>query len=800
VACTTRPTLRLGLDLDRELPPDWLVESRARAAAGDADAAIAVLDRVPAADRVPALLSRRARLHARTGDWEASDRELAAAVDAHLHEGSRASAIRDLGMRVFHRLNRAGDLAGAHALLATAPDPMPVDAGSVLLLASTRGLAARVAADLPSSERHYRAALHIARRVGDSARIAAATSGLAQTLGELGRFDLALASLRALDRGTLGGFGTCDRARFHNARAWIQLLENESEVPGVDPLPDLDVAAALLAERCAHLDYDRANVEVNRALAFVQRGDTAAARRSLDAARVLQPRPPAPMRAWMLELDSRIALAEGDTDAALRGFEELVERGGASLQLETQWRGHLGAAQAERSRGGLEAALRHFGAADRLIRTQADALPVLGSRASFVARYEQLPRAWIEVLVQLGRTREAWMVARRYRNEPLRRIQQALEVAALDDAARTRWLELAGRYQRLRAALDDESAHDWMLAVPELAAVRARRADRFEALRGLVAEATRLRPAALDVPASPQPMADALDLLYFPGERAWLAFAQARGEVRAVRLGPLDLQADSDTLSAALLQPFRTELEHASHVRVMPYGPLRELDFHRLPFDGRPLAAYLPVVYSADIDEPARFPAVARRVAVFGDPRGDLPHARNEADAIAGLWRAVAGSGEVDVRVGVDVTRSAVIDALARADTWHFAGHTVPAGFAGERALALAGDQTFDAADVLLLARVPGTVVLASCEGARPDTTSAVDGMTMAHAFLARGGREVVASSRPVDDAAGAVVTNILHRLHAEGVPLERALAEAQARLREHDPSADWASFRLYTR
>jgi hypothetical protein len=25
VACTTRPTLRLGLDLDRELPPDWLV-------------------------------------------------------------------------------------------------------------------------------------------------------------------------------------------------------------------------------------------------------------------------------------------------------------------------------------------------------------------------------------------------------------------------------------------------------------------------------------------------------------------------------------------------------------------------------------------------------------------------------------------------------------------------------------------------------------------------------------------------------------------------------------------------------
>lgn len=800
IACATDPPLRLALELDRENPPPWLDASRAHSAAGRKAAAIEVLDRVLAAGKSPSALSRRARLLARDGDWDASDRDLQAAIDGHLRGGHRAPAIRDLGMRVFHRLNRAGDLVGAMALLDDAPQPLPGDAASALLLAGTHGLAARSAADLGASERHYRAALRIARRVGTAGEVAGATSGLAQTLAELGRFDLALASLRAVDLDHVDGFGSCDRARLHNARAWIQLLSNESQAPPLDPLPDLDRAAALLAERCSHLDYDRANVDTNRALAFVQRGDTAAARRALDDARRSLPSPPPALRAWMLELASRIALAEGDAGAAFDGFSELIARSAAALQFEPEWRGHLGAAQAERLRGDRAAALRHYAAADQLIRSHADALPMLGARASFLARYEQLPRAWIELLLDAGRVDEAWTVARRYRNEPLRRIQQALEFGALDPDARARWLDLSGRYQRLRAALDREIAQDWTRPAPELAAIRARRAEQLDALRALFAEAAGLRPPSLDAPVAAPPPADSLGLLYFPGEHDWFAFAQRGSAVRAVRLSAVDLQADGESLSAVLLGPFVRELHDARRLRLLPYGPLRELDFHRLPLDGRPLASHLPVVYSADIDPPAGSAPPARHVVLLGDPRGDLPHARAEVGAIARLWRAAPRPPAVDLLLGADITREAVADALGRATTWHFAGHTVAAGLADERALALAAGQTFDAADVLLLRRVPETVVLASCEGARPEAASRVDGLSMAHAFLARGGREVVASSRPVDDATGAQVANTLHRLHARGVPLERALAEAQAALRAHDPDADWSSFRLYTR
>jgi tetratricopeptide (TPR) repeat protein len=800
IECAGESPLRLALDLDRQTAPEWNEIERELSGAGRLAEAIAVLDRARRRSDSPAILSRRARLHARAGDWEASERDLVAAIVANTRAGRDSYAIRDIATLTFHRLNRLGDVAGAFALLDTAPQPLPGDAASAIVLANTRALAARLGADLTSSERHYRAALRLARRVGKAADEVAATSGLAQTLAELGRFDLALSSLRAVDIDAVTGFGTCDRARMRNARAWIGLLSNEAGSPGGDPLPDLDRAAAMLARDCAHLEFDRANVEVNRALAFVQRGETAAARGALRTARALQTSPPPHLRAWMLELDARIALAEGDAAAALRGFEELIDRSAAALHFEPQWRGHVGAAQAERRRGGNAAALRHFELADRLIRIHSDALPVFGSRASFVARYEQLPRAWIEVLLELGRTEEAWTVARRYRNEPLRQIQQALEIGALAPALRTQWLELAGRYRRFRSELDSEVAQDWALTAPELATVQARRRDRVETLRQLVAEAASLQPISARALPEAAPAVDSLGLLYFPGEQGWFGFAHTAAGVRAVRIASLDVDADSFALSAALLGPFRSELRAAGNLRILPYGPLRELDFHRLEFDGLPLASQLPVVYAADIDGPPVIAARRAHVALMGDPHGDLPHARAEVSAIANLWRNVHRHAEVELLVGGAITRESVVAAFARATIVHFSGHTVAAGFADERALGLADGQIFDAADVLVLQRVPDTVVLASCEGARPDAATGVDGLTMAHAFLARGGHQVVASSRPVDDAASAIVANTLHRLHAQGVPLERALAQAQARLRDLDPEADWSSFRLYAR
>ncbi len=746
------------------------------------------------------ILSRLARAQTRANDWTQADADFLAAIRAHEAVGRVSAAVSDRSALSFHYLNRGGDLAAAARLLDGAPVLIAGDARSRTQLDSRRGFAARLAGDLTVAEHFYSEAMQRAHRFGDSQREAVARTGLAQTWAEIGDFTRAVETLTAISDSAMQQLTVCDRARLHNTRAWTLLLALEAGTALGDPLPDLEAARSLLNTQCAFLGNDRSNVEVNRALAHVQRGDTQGARAALTAAHALNVPLPANQSAWILEIEARIALAEGDARAALAAYRALDKRAGALLLFDAQWRAALGAAEAERKLGQTDAAIEDLQRADILLGDYVRELPALEWRALFLARYESLPKHLVEALLDRGRVEEAWLVARRYRNEPLRQVQRLARIGALDPEAQAQWRDVMSRYQQLRMRLDDAAAQDWQLSAQQLDATHAaREVSRLE-LRALVARAAALGSESDAVPDMSISPNDELSLLYFPLTRGWAAFSFDQSGLRATRIGALDLSAESVELSGELLEPFRVELLRATKLRVMAYGPLLDLDFHRLLWNGQPLGASMRVVYAADL------PLIItdtrpEHVLLVADPAGNLPAARDEIAHIERTLRQHKPDVLIERLQGQSASAAAISDALTRATVFHYAGHTARSEDADANiGFALAEGQRLELGDILMLKHAPSVAVLAACDSALSVARTPAQALSLAHAFLARGSQQVIATTRPVDDFESAKLTAALHRLRAEGMPIDQALGEAQRHLLLAQPDSDWSAFRMYTR
>jgi cellulose synthase operon protein C len=108
----------------------------------------------------------------------------------------------------------------------------------------------------------------------------------------------------------------------------------------------------------------------------------------------------------------------------------------------------------------------------------------------------------------------------------------------------------------------------------------------------------------------------------------------------------------------------------------------------------------------------------------------------------------------------VDAVRAALVDPCV--SLFHYEGHAVFRGRDGVDAALLLADGRLRAAEILALPRVPEACVLSGC------STAEADGLGLAHAFLARGAVEVLATMTPVRDATAALVGR---RLYDPGSP-----------------------------
>lgn len=711
----------------------------------DLDRALAHADALLATDLPDVVAarvrSRRARLLMRLGRTDEAISALTASAPLHLAAGRPDDALWDVSLASYLHV-KSGRLAEARAL---EPFP-PVPASSldqVYQLSYARGLVATLAGDYRTALREMERAAVMMERKGEPQAAYWARSRVADTLLRLGRWDEAIAQHASALEPAVDT--PCFGARVRSNLGWARFLaaERGHAVDLAQAVGELDEALAAFAS-CNGYEADRAQAALHRGLVALFLGDLDAAAAALGSCRAAADGLSSEARLWLLEAEARLAAAQGEPAraVALRGTQLAAAQ--QSLSLEMEWRAMVGLAEGRRDRGDADGALQAWAEARSLFRAHAALAPAHEGREGFLGGWERAVAGEVGLLLALGREAEAFATVRRFRASYLRS-QVAADPGAAD------WEPIREEYARLRQHAAALAQGSWALSADEHAARQRERAD-------LLADAQRFLDAQMgatataDQPLRP-PRPGELLLAWMPLGDTVVAFAAAPG---SLQVRTFDARAEPSSWLAALGPALRA----AQRVTLLPAGALRAVDFGALPFDGEPLALARPLAIGLDL--PARPPRseAPRRAVVLADPAGDLPGARQEADEVA---RALEAAGlSVQAQVGAQVSREAVVSALADADLVHYAGHGRADDAAWMSALVLAEGVQFTAADALASPRAPRAVVLSSCETAQT-ADSAVEGLGVAQAFVLAGADAVVGAVEPVPDEVARTFSTSLY-------------------------------------
>jgi tetratricopeptide (TPR) repeat protein len=794
---------RFDLLLAHEPVPAWFAEARAALRSGQADAAVERVRQAvsagPAAEQGRAL-STLARLELRRGQAERAADLLRRALRDHRQRGRTLELIDDTTVLVFTLLFQERRFDEARALLAALPDARETAAEGAYYIDYYAGLLALGTGDMRSALRALGEAGRRAERTGLERERRAAELVLAEPLQLLGRRDEAETLLARLEREAPPDLPACERAQLRNALGWNRLLARELGERGPDPLPALAQAREALQGGCAHLPDEPLNVALNLALAHLQAGDTRAARAALDAAPA-SAAPPLHLVLWRREIEARLELAEGRAREALARYDALGRLADATLAWGGRWRASLGRARALRASGRPSEALLAYAEAEQRLDDDTLQVPLQEGRESFVAAHERGTREHLELLLEQGRTEDAFALARRARLRILAALQRGARLARLPAEERRAWDGALSEYRARRDALASASAEDWRLPADRLRRLAAERADTRRQLDALLDRAFVLLDRDDAHPgghAARTPRPGELLLAFHALPQGEVGFAADAQGVSAARLDCLARRPTPAEQGACLLGPFAARVRAARQVTLIISGAFVEVDFHALPFDGAPLIAGRDVVWSLDLPpQPAISGPAAPEALLVGDPRGDLQAARREAAQVEQALRGASRPWNVTRLEGDAAGEAEVRRRLADVDLFHFAGHGLFAGRGGwESTLPLAGSGALAVGDILALERAPRFALLSGCETGRA-STEAAEALGLAHAFLSRGSRAVVAATRRVGDEPAAALVQRFYRSWVAGAPPAEALRQAQLALHQADGHADWAAFRV---
>ncbi len=781
--------------------PAWLSEVKRRWFAGDGEAARELLEEQVAtgspSDRALALKTLGRIEHGR-GEYRSAAVLLRLAIAAHWDAGRPLDEIHDTTLLADREIE-VRRFAEARELLDRLEPAAEAAAEARFYVAYYRGLLAAKVGDFRTALAELRDAAAQAERVGLAQQRWQAEQLLGWQLQTLGRSREAAALFARLHQDPRHR-SACEWAELLTNQAWSLILAREAGEAAADPTPELEEALEAYGGEDCTRPGRRVNVLINLALAHLHHGRMPQARSALAQARELAADATALHRLWWLDVEARIALEDARPGAALDLYDELEELAASAFSPAGRWRAAAGRARAHEALGDRPAALEALSEAEVLLDGQSLRAPVHGGRGTFAARREPATRLYLELLLEGGRDAEALEVARRSRSRLLLSLRRGDRLARLEPAEQERWDRAIARYLELRTDLDAAAAGDWRLPTDQLARVRAGRQDRFRELEETLDQAFAVlggdgRDAALPALADGE-----LVLAYHPLSGGWVGFAATGQAVATHRFElPQAVLRNPVALAARLLEPFREAIEDAPRLRVLPYGPLREVDFHALPFAGDVLLAAGPVVYGLDLGTPPRpRRQEPRRALLVADPRNDLPAAGREAAAVRRVLESSGAAWEVEVLGGPEAGAQAVRQALGGVDLLHYAGHGIFAGRGGlGSAMLLADHSRLTAGDFLALDRTPEMAVLSSCETARSPAAAPAEGIGLAQAFLVAGSRQVVAAVRPVGDrAAGGLFARFYDGWGADP-DLAELLRRAQLAWRREDPAADWASFRV---
>lgn len=799
-------TAKFSLPVERWPWPEFFREAREMARSGQLEGARSLVREhlegsleVRWQGRTLGLL---ARIEQRAGRPAKARDLLRRAISKHRQMGDVGEEIADRCLLVHISYSDLGDFRTALQELEEMPHPPPADADAAFLQAYYRGILALYSGDLRGSLLALTEARDQRDRAADAVGLGAITQIQSRVLQRLGRADESRKLFQRLisDSEYLEQLDGCQRATLFNNVAWDRILRLEGGLLAENPVPLLKEALAALSEGPSCRTTGQASVQINLGLAYLHQGDLEAAQQHLEAARrnlgTASPR----LLLWHLDLEARLDERRGRLEAAARGFLKLQELAQSALSPEAQWRASYGLARVAEADGRSREALRAYAQAEALLDEISLRSPVGLGRATSMVPIDASTRSYLRLLLDLGHPSQALELARRSRSRVLRGMMLEGRVAGLDSLERLEWSRAMARYEALAAEVEAALAEDWQRAASQREDLERRRRQQREQLRQTLDEAfTILDSNGLAEPTgSLRAAAGEVILLYHPMGGGWVGFAVGPEALRVARLGSLSQEQPLEELAERLLGPFRDQIRQAKLVRVLSSGWLREIEFHALPLDGAHLLIQAAVIYGLDLPEGPSGPVEARprRALVVADPTETLPAAGREAEIVADHLRR--RDLAVEWLAGGAANRSRVLLGLGRSSVFHFVGHA-EAGEGLDGALRLADAGRLSVADVLASSSVPESIVLAACDTGRPAPRAPGPAWSLAEAFLIAGSREIVSTSRPVDDRAASALVAAVYRHWKGEIPLAQALRRAQLEP-EIRHNTDWAAFRVLGR
>lgn len=734
------------------------------------------------------------------------------------------------------------------------PDLAPWRDWQLAQLASLRG-------DLRQALRHMNAGLELARRTYNEQAISDIDQMAVTVLVLLGRIEDAKRLVKEML--ALPKLPPCRRVELLKSMGSLEL--RTAEAGPIGPSRHLDAARASILEareltssqgdttqKCS-LPRSAAQALTDLAHIAAQEGDDAQVKRLVEDAQLQrgkgQPAVDLEDAQMTLEWTALLADAElrsGSTERAQALYLELQRLSGPSDLFGMAWRAQIGLAQVAESKGRSAEALQRYQAAEEYLDFQSRSAPLGAGRGGFLGRHSRGTALYVDLLARThgdgepGADQQSLQKAARVIRHA--RVRSLLGFLAMDRVARLppeqhrQYSEALESYRKLRGELDalqvqrDQGSADTIqrtaAAIEQLSQQSVQRLE--DALRilagtsGSSPQAYTYRPVAAD---------EAL-LTCHPVKKGWLCLLLTGNDVTAHRLPELDVGASRAQLSAALLAPFSRALDPSriKRLKVVAYGPMRELDVHLLPFGprGKPLWHTLPVVYALDLPTQALGEAgaaqqelrLARRAFLLIDSEGRLPQSLESArpilDSLAQAQvqvehaeQSVAWQGDWTGKAAAKwLSRAELLQKIAGAELFHDATHFNFSASDGLRSHIPLSDTTgLSIGDVLTLSQAPRYVTLFGCETARSsEELGDVEGLGLAQAFLVRGSLWSVGTVRKVgDELAARLATRFYAELTKHPEPyraLRAAVEEVGVSIPDtHDqitPFNDLGAFRVY--
>lgn len=673
---------------------------------------------------------------------------------------------------------------------------VPADAKYKIIY--SQGLASDRVGDYRSSLNQLRAAAGLAERVGMSKYRWDAELSLTRVLQSLGRSE-ASELFDRLQKDSQTEWD-CDLGSLWTNRGWSLLLAREGGEVAGDPTPMLRKAREIFDHGC--LPRQRLNARLNLALAHQQAGRWPEAQKDLREAGPLLLKGNLRERLWWLDLEGRMAINENRLREALGHYDELAGLAERAQSLEGRFRAAFGRANVDLKLARREAAITDLARADHLIDEQIWQIPAREGRETFIAQQEKATRLYLALLLETGRTQEAFALARRARSRLLRQLTVRDRLAQLNAGEQRRWDQALSKYSALRDAIDRQAAQEWQLPDNQVKPAQERLASQLaEAQKGLD-DAMAAFGDPGESPLSPPGRGEVILTFHpLPKGQGWAGFAAYPEGLQVTRFDLPDL-GDPEALARDLLVPFQRLLNGAERVRVLPYGPLQAVDFHALPLSGEPLLARHLVVYSLDLPaSPASTPAGRQIALLVADPEGNLPAAREEAAAVAEAIPGWGSGWSLTRLVGTRASGKAVLVALPGAALFHFAGHGNFMGLAGwDSELRLADGSRLILGDLLALRPAPAWVVLSACDAGRASEQAPGEGIGIAQAFLLAGSRAVIAATQSVQDRSARDLLREMYQNWQPRADLPQQFLRAQRACLRRDPASECLRFRLLER